>query len=47
MSPSFWLLQVESLDFCQAEKEKIACKAEDIHKMTLKIVFDEQSPHFE
>ena len=34
MSPSFWLLQVESLDFCQAEKEKTACKAEEIYKMT-------------
>ena len=34
MFPSFCLQQVESLDFCQAEKEKTACKAEEIHKMT-------------
>ena len=33
MSYSFWLLGVESRDFSQAEKEKIACKAEQIHKM--------------
>ena len=29
MSPSFWLLRVES-----REKERTACKAEQIHKMT-------------
>ena len=34
MSSSFWLLQVESHDFSQAEKERTACKAEQIHKMT-------------
>ena len=34
MSSSFWLLRVESRDFSQAEKEKTACKAEQIHKMT-------------
>ena len=34
MSSSFWLLQVESRDFSQAEKERTACKAEQIHKMT-------------
>ena len=34
MSPSFWLLRVESRDFSQAEKERTACKAEQIHKMT-------------
>ena len=34
MSSSFWLLRVESRDFSQAEKERIACKAEQIHKMT-------------
>ena len=34
MFSSFWLLRVESRDFSQAEKEKTACKAEQIHKMT-------------
>ena len=34
MSSSFWLLRVESLDFSQADKERTACKAEQIHKMT-------------
>ena len=34
MFPSFWLLRVESHDFSQAEKERTACKAEQIHKMT-------------
>jgi hypothetical protein len=34
MSPSFRLLQVESREFCKAEKERTACKAEQIHKMT-------------
>ena len=34
MSSSFWLLQVKSRDFFQAEKERTACKAEQIHKMT-------------
>ena len=34
MSSSFWLLRVESRDFSNAEKEKTACKAEQIHKMT-------------
>ena len=34
MSSSFWLLGVESRDFFQAEKGRIACKAEQIHKMT-------------
>ena len=34
MSSSFWLLGDESRDFSQAEKERIACKAEQIHKMT-------------
>ena len=40
------LLQValESRELSQAEK---FCKAEQIHKMTLKIVLDEQSCHFE
>ena len=35
MSSSFWLLRVESRDFCQAEKERTACKAEQIQKMTI------------
>ena len=34
MSSSFWLLQVESRNFSQAKKERTACKAEQIHKMT-------------
>ena len=34
MYSSFWLLRVESRDFSQAEKERTACKAEQIHKMT-------------
>ena len=31
---SFWLLGVEARDFSQAEKERTAYKAEQIHKMT-------------
>ena len=31
---SFWLLGVESRDFSQAEKERIACKDEQISKLT-------------
>ena len=34
MSSSFRLLRVESRDFSQAEKERTACKAVQIHKMT-------------
>ena len=34
MCSSFWLLGVESRDFFQAEKERTACKAGQIHKMT-------------
>ena len=34
MSFSFWLLGVESHDFSHAEKERIACKAEQIDKLT-------------
>ena len=34
MSSSFWLLGVELRDFSQAEKERTAGKAEQIHKMT-------------
>ena len=33
MSSSFWLLPVESHNFSQVEKERTACKAEQIHKM--------------
>ena len=33
MSSSFWLLGVESRDLSQAEKERTACKAGQIHKM--------------
>ena len=35
MSSSFGLLGVESRDFSQGEKERTACKAEQIHKMTI------------
>ena len=42
MSSSFWLLGDESRDFSHAEKEKTACKAEQIHKMT--IVFTQNGP---
>ena len=34
MSSNFWLLGVESHDFSHAEKDRKACKAEQIHKMT-------------
>ena len=34
MSSSFGLMGVESHDFSQAEKERIACKAGQIHEMT-------------
>ena len=34
MSSSDWLLGVESRDFSYAEKERTACKAEQIYKMT-------------
>jgi hypothetical protein len=34
MSFSFWLLRVESRDFSLAEKERTACKADQIHKIT-------------
>ena len=35
MSSSFWLLGVESHDFSHAEKERTACKAMQIYKMTI------------
>ena len=34
MSSRFWMLGVESRNFSQAEKERTACKAGQIHKMT-------------
>jgi hypothetical protein len=34
MSFSFWLLGVDSRDFSNDEKERTACKDEQIHKMT-------------
>ena len=34
MSSSFWLLGVVSCDFFYAEKERTACKTEQIHIMT-------------
>ena len=42
MSPSFWLLGVESRNFSQAEKLRTDCKAEQIHKMT--IIFTQNGP---
>ena len=41
MSFSFWQLGVESRDFSHAEKERTACKAEQIHKMTI-IIFTQK-----
>ena len=34
MFSSLWLLGVESHNVSQTEKERTACKAEQIHKMT-------------
>ena len=34
MCSSSWLLGVESSDFSHAEKERTACKAEQVHKLT-------------
>ena len=42
MSSSFWLLRVESRDFSHGEKERTACKAEHIHKMTT--IFNQNGP---
>ena len=42
MSSSFWLLGVKSRDFSQAEKERTACKAKQIHKVTT--VFTQNGP---
>ena len=35
MSTSFWLLRVELHDYSQAHKQTTACKAEQIHKMSI------------
>ena len=42
MSSSFWLLGVESRDFCHAEKEGTACKDEQSHK--IKTIFTQNGP---
>ena len=42
MSSSFGLLGDESHDFSHAEKERTACKAEQIHKST--IIFTQNGP---
>ena len=44
MSSSFGLLGVESCDFSQAQKERNACNAGQIHKM--KTVFTQNGPRF-
>ena len=38
----FWQLGVESRDFSQAERERTACKADQIHKMIT--VFTQDGP---
>ena len=42
MSSSFWLLGFESRDFSHAEKERTACKDEQIQKMTT--IFTQNGP---
>ena len=42
MSSCFWLLEVESRDFSDAEKERTDCKAEQIHNM--KAIFTQNGP---
>ena len=42
MFSGFWLLGVESRDFSHAEKERPACKDEQIHKMTT--IFTQNGP---
>ena len=44
MSSSFWLLGVESHDFSLAEKERTACKAEQINKITT--IFTQNGPTY-
>ena len=47
MSSSFWLLEVESRDFSHAEKERTACKAEQINsKRQPRTILNENSCHF-
>jgi hypothetical protein len=41
-SSNFWLLGVKSRDFSHAEKERNACKNEQIHKMTT--IFTQSGP---
>ena len=38
MSSTFWLLGDASRDFSHAEKERTACKAQQIHKMTTLLI---------
>ena len=47
MCSSLLQLAPGSRDLYQAEKRQLFCKDEKIHKMTLKIVLDEKSCHFE
>ena len=42
MFSTFWLLGVESRDFSLAEKERTACKAEQMNKMTT--IFNQNGP---
>ena len=42
MSSSFWLVEVDSHDFSHAEKERTACKAEQIYKLTT--IFTQNGP---
>ena len=44
MSSGFGLLGVESRDFFHAEKERSACEAEKIHKMT--VISTQNGPRF-
>ena len=46
MSSSFWLLGVESRDFSHAEKERTACKVEQIKKMTTILTQDNNLGEF-
>ena len=42
MSSSFWLLGVDSCNFSHDEKERTACRADQIHKMTT--IFTQNGP---
>jgi hypothetical protein len=46
MWSSFWLLGIESHDFSQAEKERTACQAVQIHKMTTTFTQNENQGTF-